>query len=87
MFCYPIFFTLYYIITEECREQDSCTYHEKAGTNQHHDGFGYVTFARIHLYIDSQSSYDGYDGSYGIHQIDYIEHVIYYPHKSLIHSL
>ena len=36
-----------------------------------------VTFARIHLYIDLQSSYDGYDGSYGIHQIDYIEHHCY----------
>lgn len=42
---------LYYVISEEGREQDGGTYHEKACADKHHDGLGYISFACIHLYI------------------------------------
>lgn len=80
-------FFLSYSVAEKRREHDGRADDEQAGSDHHH----YLTcdafLPCVHLDVNLQAGVDGHDGGNGIEQVEDIEHVIYYPHKSLIHNV
>ena len=62
------------LIAEEGREDDGGTDDEKDGTDQHHEFLDDTFLTEVHLDVDLQTGVDDHDGSYGIDEVEHIEH-------------
>ena len=65
---------IHVLITKEGWHDNHRSYHEQDATCKHHNALGDVALVVVHLDIYLQGRNDNHDGSYGIEDVNRIDH-------------